>query len=166
MSAVKIKNRHRLKNKEIKKIQNELKKTFDYEFFDERSSVETGDVEGMRIIFVDDEPVFMIYENRIIFTLQGLYKYKPKENFVVIDMGAVKFVTSGADIMAPGIVDADKSIYENDQVWICDERHHKPLAVGIAIMTGEQMISERQGRAIKVIHYVGDSLWNFTAKSL
>ena len=165
MSAVKIKNRYRLKNKEIKKIQNEFKKTFNYEFFDERS-VETGDVEGMRIIFVDDEPVFMIYENRIVFTLRGLYKYKPKEKFVVVDMGAVKFVTNGADIMAPGIVDADKDINENDQVWICDERHHKPLAVGIAIMTGEQMISERQGRAIKVIHYVGDSLWNFTAKSL
>jgi len=165
MSAVKIKNRYRLKDKEIKKIQNEFKKMFNCEFFDEKS-VETGDIEGMRIIFVDDEPVFMIYENRIVFTLQGLYRYKPKEKFVVIDMGAVRFVTNGADIMAPGIVDADKDINENDQVWICDERHHKPLAVGIAIMTGEQMISERQGRAIKVIHYVGDRLWNLTAKSL
>jgi PUA domain protein len=166
MSAVKIKNRHRLKNKEIKKIQNELKKMFNYEFFDERSSVETGDIEGMRIIFVDGEPVFTIYENRIVFTLQGLYKYKPREKSVVVDMGAVKFVTSGADIMAPGIVDADKDINENDQVWICDEKYHKPLAVGIAIMTGKQMISERQGKAIKVIHYVGDRLWNLIAKSL
>jgi len=164
--SVKIKNRYRLKTKDIKKFQNELKNTFDSVFFNEKSSVETGDIEGMRIIFVDDEPVFMIYKNRIVFTLQGLYKYKPREKFVVIDMGAVKFVTNGADVMAPGIVDADKDINENDQVWICDEKHHKPLAVGIAIMTGEQMMSERQGKAINVIHYVGDRLWNLTAKSL
>lgn len=163
---VKIKNRYRLKIKDIKKFQNELKNTFDSVFFNEKSSVETGDIEGIRIIFVDDEPVFMIYKNRIVFTLQGLYKYKPREKFVVIDMGAVKFVTNGADVMAPGIVDADKDINENDQVWICDEKHHKPLAVGIAIMTGEQMMSERQGKAINVIHYVGDRLWNLTAKSL
>jgi len=40
------------------------------------------------------------------------------------------------------------------------------LAVGIAIMTGEQMIKEEKGKAIKIIHYVGDQLWNFAAKSL
>lgn len=164
--SVKIKNRYRLKTKDIKKFQNELKNTFDSVFFNEKSSVETGDFEEIKMIFVDGEPCFMIYKNRIVFTLQGLYKYKPREKFVVIDMGAVKFVTNGADVMAPGIVDADKDINENDQIWVCDEKHHKPLAVGIAIMTGEQMMSERQGKAINVIHYVGDRLWNLTAKSL
>ena len=164
--SVKIKNRHRLKNREIKEIQNELQNMFNYDFSDERSSVEIGEIEGVKIILVDNEPVFMIHENRIIFTLHGLYRYNPRENFVVVDMGAVRFVTTGADVMAPGIIDADKNIGEGDQVWICDERYHKPLAVGIAIMNGEQMISEDQGKAIKVIHYVGDRLWNLTAKSL
>jgi len=162
----KIKNRHRLKRKEIRDVQSQLKETFKYDFFDERSMVETGDAEGIKMVVVDDEPVFMFYEDRIVFTVHGLNKYKPGENFVVVDMGAVGFVTKGADVMAPGIVDADKKINENDQVWICDERHHKPLAVGIAVMNGEQMMEERQGKAVKVIHYVGDKLWNFIAKSL
>ena len=161
MSA-KIKNRHRLKRREIIYIQNELKKTFTRDFFDTESSVETGYIEGKKIILVDDEPCFMIYENKIVFTLHGLYRYKPRENFVVVDMGAVRFITNGADVMSPGIVDVDKNVSENDQVWICDEQHHKPLAVGIAIIDGERMISERQGKAVKVIHYVGDSLWNLT----
>jgi len=162
----KIKNRHRLKSKEIKDIQSQINKTFKYDFFNERSMVETGDLEGIKIILVDDEPSFMFYEDRIIFTLHGLNKYKPKENFVVVDMGAIKFITNGADVMSPGIVDADKNIKENDQVWICDERHHKPLAVGIALMSGEKMLSEKQGKAIKVVHYVGDNAWNLIAKSL
>jgi len=161
-----IKNRHRLKSKDIKEIQDELKKTFETIFFTEKSSVEIGDVEGHRIIFVDDEPCFMFYENKIFFTLRGINKYRPAKNFVVVDMGAVKFVVNGADVMAPGIVDADKTINESNQVWICDESHRKPLAVGIAMMSGEQMINEKHGKAIKTIHYVGDTLWNLVAKSL
>jgi len=162
----KIKNRHRLKNKNIRNIQQQLKEIFNNEFFKETSSVETGDYEDFNIVLVDGEPCFMFHENKILFTLHGINKFKPKNNFVVVDMGAIKFVTSGADVMAPGIVDADINISENEQVWICDETHHKPLAIGIAIMTGEQMKTEGKGKAIKTIHYVGDKLWNFPAKSL
>ena len=76
------------------------------------------------------------------------------------------FVTNGADVMAPGIVDADIDIDENDQVWICDEVHNKPLAIGIANMTGEQMIAEKKGKAITTVHYVGDYLWKAFASML
>jgi PUA domain protein len=156
---VKIKNRHRLKAKDIKQFQDDLKMTFANDFFNEKSSVETGEFEGQKIIFVDGEPCFIFFGNRIIFTLHGLNKYKPKQRFVVVDMGAIKFVTNGADVMVPGIVDADININENDQVWICDEVHKKPLAIGIANMTGEQMLAENTGKAIKTVHYVGDHLW-------
>ena len=163
---MKIKNRHRLKSKDIRQINDDLKKTFTIEFFNEKSSVETGEYGDKKVILIDGEPCFMFYEDKIIFTLHGLNKFKPKQNFVVVDMGAIKFVANGADVMAPGIADADTNIIENDQVWICDEVHKKPLAIGIANMTGEQMISENKGKAIKTIHYVGDDLWNFVAKSL
>jgi PUA domain protein len=163
---MKIKNRHRLKSKDIKFFQNDLRNMFESFFIDEKSLVETGDLDGIKIILVDDKPCFMYYKNKIFFTLIGINKYYPKKKFVIVDMGAVKFVTSGADVMAPGIIDADESIDKNDQVWICDENHHKPLAIGIAIMTGEQMKKEKKGKAIKTIHYVGDKVWNFCAKSL
>ena len=112
------------------------------------------------------KPCFFYYDNNILFNLRGLERYKPKEHFVVVDMGAVKFVTNGADVMAPGIVDADNDIVEGDQVWICDERNHKALGVGIALMSGEQMVQEKNGKAISLVHYVGDTLWNIVAKSL
>ena len=158
----KIKNRHRLKNKEIREILNELKETFSSDFFDIKSSVECGDFEGTRIVLVNDEPCFMYYQDRIVFTLHGLNKYKPKKQFVVVDMGAVKFVTNGADVMAAGIVDADENIEKGDQVWICDETHHKPLAVGIALINSEEMINSETGKAVKNVHYVGDNLWNLS----
>jgi PUA domain protein len=164
--SFKIKNRHRLKSKDIRKYQDELKETFNEIFFSDKSSVETGDLDGTIIIFVDGEPDFMYYKDKIVFTLHGLNKYSPKKNFVVVDMGAVKFVTNGADVMAPGVVDADKDIVEGGQVWICDEKHRKPLAVGIALISGEDMVTNTHGKVIEIIHYVGDDIWNYVAKSL
>jgi PUA domain protein len=164
--SLKIKNRHRLKSKDIRFIQDELKNIFNTSFFNEKSYVETGDFEGIQLVFINGEPCFMYHNNKLVFTLHGLNKFKPRQKYVIVDMGAVKFVTSGADVMAPGIIDADVNITEDDQVWICDETHKKPLAIGIAIMNGEQMIDEKKGKAIKTIHYVGDMLWNFSAKSL
>ena len=157
--SVKIKNRHRLKRKEVINIILKIRKTYSDDFFDEKSSVETGDIEGIKIVFIDGEPCFMIDGDNIVFTLYGLNKYSPRGKFVVVDMGAVKFVTSGADVMSPGIIDADKNIKEGDQVWIYDERHHKPLAVGTAIKNGEQMVSENKGKSVEVYHHVGDKLW-------
>ena len=162
MSA-KIKNRHRLKSKEIKELISTLKNKYSSDFFDSNSSVETGNLEEYKVIIVDNDIDFIIIKDDIVFTLRGLYKYQPKEYFVVVDMGAVGFVTKGADVMVPGIVDADERILENDYVWICDETHHKPLAIGIALMTGEEMKNKQDGKAIKNIHFVGDKLWNLTA---
>ena len=117
---IKIKNRHHLKNKEIKEILNELKEVFTSSFFDIKSSVEKGYVEEFEVILIDDEIDFIINEGKTFFTLRGLNKYNPKERFVMVDMGAVKFVTNGADIMSAGVIDADENIEEGDQVWICD----------------------------------------------
>lgn len=162
----KIRNRHRLKNKQVRDIVETLKKEFDEVFFDSNSTVEIGDIDSIRFIFVEGQAVFMYYEDKICFTLRGIDLFKPKNRFVVVDMGAIKFVTNGADVMAPGIVDADKNIKENDFVWICDERNKKALAVGFAVISGEDMIAGDKGKAVRIVHYVGDSIWGFVAKSL
>jgi len=162
----KIRNRHRLKNKQIREINNSISKDFENVILDTNSVVEVGDVENTRFVFVDGQAVFMYFEDGLCFTLKGIELFNPKEKFVVVDMGAVKFVTNGADVMAPGIIDADINIKENDFVWICDERNKKALAVGFAIISGEEMISGGSGKAVRVIHHVGDDIWSFVAKSL
>ena len=128
--------------------------------------MEIGDVEDTRFVFVDGQAVFMYFEDRLCFTLKGIELFSPEEKYVLVDMGAVKFVTNGADVMSPGIIDADKNIKENDFVWICDERNKKALAVGFAVIPGEEMISGEKGKAVRIIHHVGDEIWSFVAKSL
>jgi PUA domain protein len=76
-------------------------------------------------------------------------------------MGAVKFVYNGADIMAPGIVEADSGIKVGDLVWIRDQKNLQPLAVGEAIVSGIEMVQSDKGKAVISIHHVGDDIWNF-----
>jgi PUA-domain protein len=162
----KIKNRHRLKNKEIREIVEKLKSDFDSSFFSVDSIVETGFYENNQFLFINGKAYFMFYNNRIVFTLSGLNKYKPANKQVVVDMGAVKFVANGADVMSPGIVDADENIKLDDIVWICDEKNKKALAMGCALISGEDMLKKEKGKAVSIFHYVGDSIWDFVAKSL
>ena len=68
--------------------------------------------------------------------------------------------TNGADVMSPGIVEADETIEKDDIVLIVDETHNKPLAIGISLITGPEMVENDEGKAIKSIHHVGDEIWN------
>lgn len=83
---------------------------------------------------------------------------------VVVDMGAIRFVARGADIMAPGIRKIDGSLDKGDLAVIVDETHDKPLAIGYLIMDREKILEERRGKAIKSLHYVSDKLWNYSSK--
>jgi PUA-domain protein len=148
--ALKIKNRHRLKAKEITDIIQELRGMYHRDFFTTSSSVEVGDVEGFEVIIIDNDIDFFKVDNRIILTVRGVVKYGLDKQRVVVDMGAIKFITNGADIMAAGIKDADPEILPNEPVWICDET------------SGAEMTTIKTGKAIKNIHYVGDLLWNAT----
>jgi PUA-domain protein len=160
--TVKIKNRHRLKEREVKELAVDLKKRFQGDFFNEKAVVDVGTLEEFTVLLVDESIDFIMHNNKLVFTLHGINKYQPKTNFVVVDMGAVGFIIKGADVMAPGVTDADCGIQKDDLVWICDEKHRKALAVGVAVMTGEEMKTLKTGRAVKTLHYVGDRLWMLT----
>jgi PUA domain protein len=160
--AVKIKNRHRLKERDVKELSVELQARFGVDFLAGNAAVDIGTVEEFTVLLVDDNMDFMMYGTKVVFTLQGLMRRQPKAKFVVIDMGAVGFITKGADVMAPGITDVDLMIQKDDFVWICDEKHRKPLATGIAMMSGEEMKTKKPGKAIKTLQYVGDRFWLLT----
>jgi PUA-domain protein len=158
----KIKNQHRLKAKEVKDLLTRLRAQYKTDLFPETASVDTGMLEEYVVTLVNNEVDFFRWNDRDVMTLIGIGKYRPPGRCVTVDMGAIRFISNGADVMAPGVVSADPAIQENDEVWVCDEMHHKPLAVGIALQSGETMTSAKTGRAVKTLHYVGDHLWMLT----
>jgi len=114
--------------------------------------------EEQDFILVNGEPLLFAVEGTYFPTIRGALKMKPEKKRVVVDMGAVKFVAKGADIMSPGIVDVDTGIRKDDLVIVCDEVHGKPLAIGRALVNADAMMGNR-GKAVKSIHYIGDRIW-------
>jgi PUA domain protein len=160
---VKIKNKHRLKQKEIRQLLEEIHESLDPSFTLSCASVETGRIDQYELIFLDSIPCFFKVDDQLFYTLKAVKHLKGINHQVIVDMGAVKFVTSGADVMAPGIVAADRNIVVDDVVWICDETHKKPLAVGKAVMDGEEMVASKKGKAARIFHFIGDPLWKMMA---
>ena len=77
---------------------------------------------------------------------------------VVVDMGAVRFVCNGANLMRPGIKEFEE-FKQGEIVCICDESQGRHLAVGTAAMSSIDAESAEKGEVIKNLHYVSDALW-------
>lgn len=112
------------------------------------------------LILLNGVPVALCIDQTPFFTVRGAIELNPRRHLVTVDMGAVQFIRNGADVMSPGIVDADESITPEDFVVIIDERHNKPLGVGTALITGAEMIHETKGKAVRTVHHVGDKIWH------
>ena len=76
---------------------------------------------------------------------------------VGVDKGAIRFVCNGADVMRPGIVSHD-GFAKGDVVCVA-EPGGKYLAVGTALVDGEDIQSMERGSAVKNLHYISDRYW-------
>lgn len=83
---------------------------------------------------------------------------------VIVDMGAVKFMCNGANVMRPGI--RSFSEFEKDQiVCIVEESQRKFLAVGRALVSSKELETMSKGMVVENLHYISDTYWE-TKKSL
>lgn len=77
---------------------------------------------------------------------------------VTVDMGAVRFMCNGANLMRPGIV--SNTDFERGQiVCIVEESKHKFLAVGTATVSSAELESMQKGEVVKNRHYISDRFW-------
>ena len=147
--------RHMLRKKEARKIAKLLAETTGVQL---SGSMERVEIDGKIVILVNGEPIVLEYEGRYYFTVYGLLKYRPDRGKVVVDEGAMPHIINGADVMKPGIVSADESIKKDDFVYVVVEGKETPLAVGIALVDGKDMVGGK-GRAVKNIHHLKDKIW-------
>jgi PUA-domain protein len=113
------------------------------------------------VVLVDGEPLVLYVDSDPFLTVQGLNAYPPERGVVTVDAGAVSFVSDGADVMRPGITEADADIEAGDLVAINEESHGKFLAVGRAKTGGGDMVGD-SGKVVESIHHVGDDLFEFS----
>jgi PUA domain protein len=157
--VLKPRNRQRLRRKEVADYAASLEAAYGCSVFSPDANVDLAEAGPFQVLLVDAQAVALLHGGRPLLTVRGTLAYKPARRFVTVDMGAVKFVYNGADVMAPGIVEADPGIVAGDFVWVRDERNRQPLAVGEALMTGVAMGASEKGKSVRSIHHVGDELW-------
>ena len=103
---------------------------------------------GIKILKINDDYLPFLSE------IETLEKFPN----VMVDMGAVKFMCKGANVMRPGIKKFTE--FEKDNlVCIIEESQHKFLAVGKAMICSSELDNIEKGEVIKNIHYISDKFW-------
>ncbi len=157
---LKVRSRIQIRKSDKIKLLKELKDSFGdvVDSFSEKK-FETATADDLPIVIIEGKLLLFKIGDIYFPTVRGVLELGLMKNVVKVDAGAIRFVVNGADVMCPGIVSADPDIRAGDPVIIVEETHKKPLAIGIAIISGAEMKAS-SGKAIKSVHYVGDKLWN------
>lgn len=151
--------RRSLPKREIREINSKLA----YLKLDVGETVEIVEDKRGTLILQGGAPVLIFHHGGWFPTLQSLNKSNPLKK-ITVDMGAIPYVCSGADVMRPGIKSLEGGIAEGSPVVIVDEKYGKMLAVGISFFGSEEMGKMERGKVVKNIHYAGDWIWNFNKK--
>lgn len=147
-----------LSKSDIQEINQSLQKTYGKKLLDTKDNIRLIE-DKHEIITRDGKPLFFKHENTYFPLLKYLLEDYSFIKKATVDMGAVKFIVGGADVMAPGIVEADE-IKKGEVVCVIDIDNKKPLVVGKALMIGKEMVEATNGKGVANIHYVSDDLWN------
>jgi len=155
--------RYFLKDKEARKLLTDFSqrlKTNIEQLLEPKSRIEVNETEAAEIFILNGKPLLARLDGELFPTL-AFEEVLPFISRIVVDMGAVPYVCKGADVMAPGVVSVKGKFEENDLLLIMDERHGKPLAIGVALFNSQAMKNMKHGKIVKNIHHVGDKLWNY-----
>ncbi|MGH1568207.1 MAG: PUA domain-containing protein [Nitrosopumilus sp.] len=109
---------------------------------------------GIKILKVEDDYLPFLSETEML----------EKFPSVTVDMGAVKFMCKGANLMRPGIKEFTE-FEKNKLVCIVEESQHKFLAIGKSIVSSSELDTMDKGEVVKNIHYVSDKFWE-TGKTI
>ena len=104
--------------------------------------------EQIKILKIKDEHLPFLSEISIL----------EKFPFVQVDMGAVKFMCKGANLMRPGIKKFSE-FSKNDIVCIVEESQNKFLAIGKSEVDSSELVSMEKGEVLKNLHYISDKAW-------
>jgi PUA domain protein len=131
----------------------------------ERWGVECPKIKNLKVHQISDEAQIIAGKGIKILKIDNDYlpflsETETLEKFpnVMVDMGAVKFMCKGANVMRPGIKNFTE--FEKDKiVCVIEESQHKFLAVGKAMVSSSELENMEKGEVVKNLHYISDKFW-------
>ena len=159
-----LRKRRPVRKKQIKPLLVALEQHLGIDLALDQAFLELAEFGTWEMVLVDKVPIVLSIQEsgedkKVFLTLRGFLPHLSAGRWVEVDHGAIPFLMNGADCMVAGIQDVDSSVVAGDLVWIRDEVHKRPLAIGRALFNGHDLKTELKGKGIKTLHWVGDDLW-------
>ena len=125
-------------------------------------------IKNLKVYFIDDDSQLIIGNEITILKIGEQYlpflnqtDVLKKFPNVMVDMGAVKFMCNGANVMRPGIKKYTE-FSKDDIVCVIEESKHKFLAVGKALTDSLELENLSKGEIVKNLHYISDKYWEIS----
>lgn len=135
-------------NELVKQWKIDIPKSKNFKIYHLDSEVQLIEGNNLKALKLNQEYVPFLTETQIL----------SKFSSVTVDMGAVKFMCNGANVMRPGIT-SHTEFSKGDIVCVVEESQKKILAVGKALVDSKELEGMKKGEVIKNLHYISDKYW-------
>ena len=132
------------------------------EIFHKKTDLKKYVVKDGEFIALNKEILFLIQKSSLIPTISTIRKFASKIPKVIVDIGAIKFIIKGADVMRPGITQIGKDVVEGKLVKIIEEKNGAILSIGRSLYDQVDMEPLETGRVIKNLHHINDIWWRMS----
>ncbi|CAG8325663.1 unnamed protein product [Penicillium salamii] len=138
------------------------------EFMPKKASLEAVKLpDRVTLYTIDSTPLFFQpIDGPPVPHLRLIHTYPSAIPTIQIDRGAIRFVLSGATLMAPGLTspggrlpDADNALEAGQIVGVKAEGKEEICLVGMLKVGTEEIKSKGKGVVMDEGHYLGDGLW-------
>jgi len=103
---------------------------------------------GVKILKTNDEFLPFLSEINLL----------EKFPHVMVDMGAVKFLCKGANVMRPGIKNYNE-FKKGEIICIIEESQRKFIAIGKSLVSSSDLEKMERGEVVKNLHFISDKFW-------
>ncbi len=165
---VRFKKRFPLSKKDRRKLREMLGSTLErvnWLNMEACGKIEKGET-GIFTVYLCDGICFLVDINGLMVPcLKHILKRQDARSLadILVDRGAVKALLRGADLMAPGVTSVRGEFGENEVVVIGDSETGAPVAIGVSLVDSdalrEMAASKSKGRVVRILHHVGDKIW-------
>jgi PUA domain protein len=148
-----------LSKKETSSILNKLLLNWPENIIPKIKNIKAYEIEKNRKLLIHEDNFAAVLIDEVILPFLGNNNLVESFPYVLIDMGAVRYICNGANIARPGIIKFE-SFLKDKLVIVKDIDYQKPLAVGISLCDSKTGMALSKGHIINNMHYVGDKFWN------
>ena len=134
----------------------------------EKWKIDIPKIKNLKVYEIDNETQLITGDEIKILKIKDDYLPFLSENstlkkfpYVQVDMGAVKFMCNGANLMRPGIKKFSE-FSKDDIVCIVEESQNKFLAVGKSEVDSSELEDMERGEDLKNLHYISDKSWEIS----